>query len=197
MTPARVLPWIAVVVLGEACATVHSEGRARPDPLDHATITRCQYAIAGGAIGDAAVDALAGRYRLYMTSDAEPADQTTGLLELRSGPRGPDPDVPRLIGTADIDPSSVGAVVPGALASTDASAPGVGAYVFAPDPTRPAEVIAVLRMGAESNRRDRQRFDGAHTTLRITLIADDRFGGTWSSAEGATAAGGGFCAIRR
>ena len=178
------------------CATARSNSHPRIDPLDRVTIARCQFADAGVEIGSETVEGLAGRYHLYMTSDAEPTDQTAGVLDLRVRAGSSSPDAPSLIGASDIDPDEVGAIVAGTLTSTDESAPGVGAYVFVPDPDRPSEVMAVLRMGAESNRRDRQRFDGAHTTLRIITITEDRFGGTWSSAYGAGETSGGFCAVR-
>lgn len=54
----------------------------------------------------------------------------------------------------------------------------------------------ILRIGSEANRSDRQRFDGAHTTLRVSAIDDDRFGGTWTSAEAAEERRGTFCAVR-
>jgi len=196
LSPSNVCSWLVVAGLTVGCATTRTRGRPRIEPLDRATIARCQFALSGVEIGVGAVEKLAGRYLLYMTSDAEPTDQTAGHLDLRVGGAGSDPDAPSLIGASDIDPAEVGAVVPGALASTDESAPGVGAYVFVPDPDRPSEAMAVLRLGAESNRRDRQRFDGAHTTLLITTIAEDRFGGTWSSARGAEETSGGFCAVR-
>lgn len=189
--------------MGLAAGCAAPRGRSDIDSLDRADLARCQVAPSRVPIEAAAVEALAGRYRLHMISDAEPGDRVSGLLDLRvpgagppdAGPPGA-PAAPSLIGASDIVPAEVGAVVPGDLASMDESAPGVGAYVFAPDPARPTEMMAVLRMGTESNRRDRQRFDGAHTTLRITSIAADRFGGTWSSAVGADEMSGGFCAVR-
>jgi len=184
------------MALTAGCAARQTAGRPRIDPLDRATLARCQFVDSGVAIGVETVEKLAGRYRLYMTSDAEPTDQTAGLLDLRAVGVRSNRDAPSLIGASNIDPSEVGAIAAGALTPTDEAAPGVGAYVFAPDPDRPAEIVAVLRMGAESNRRDRQRFDGAHTTLRIMTIAEDRFGGTWSSAQGAQETTGGFCAVR-
>ena len=197
----RVVLLSMLIGVAGGCAT--TRGRSDVEPLDRAAIARCQVTPSRVPIGAASVEALAGRYRLYMDSDAEPGEPVSGLLELAvpgAGPTGAAPSgapaVPSLVGASDIVAAEVGAVVPGELASIDESAPGVGAYVFAPDPERPTDMMAVLRMGTDSNRRDRQRFDGAHTTLRITSIAADWFGGTWSSAVGVDETSGGFCAVR-
>jgi hypothetical protein len=183
--------------MSAACATTRRSGGADPEHVGRSEIARCRFdPVASGSARP--LDGLAGTYRLVMTSDADPEIQTRGRLQL-----APAPDVSRgmgaapvLVGTTDIDASIVGAIVPGPASSEDPGAPGVGVYAF---PERPGSAVtmAVLRLGSEANRRDRQRFDGAHATLRITARHDDRFGGSWTSAEGAVERSGGFCAIRR
>ncbi len=136
--------------------------------------------------------------------------------EAPSDPLGGPP--PAFIGWTEIELGRVGAVAPGRPDARDSAAPGVGAYLLDPaatgeadpaaeavaepaaeqgaEPTA-AEVRVIVRLGAEANRRDRVRFDGAHTTLTAGSIGPSGFAGSWTSAAGGAGASGHFCARRR
>lgn len=195
-------PAAIAAIAWTACATVRAGGAAF-DRLDRASLARCRLDPAH-PVDPSRVDELIGTYTLVLADEAGSPRQAVGRLELRRpaddvrgaeavpGLAGP---APILVGRTDVDASLVEAVVPGSAGSEEPTAPGVGLYAFAVEPGL-RDTIVVLRLGSEANRRDRQRFDGVHTTLRITSLGDDRFGGDWSSDEAARHAGGGFCAIR-
>lgn len=184
---------IAAVTAG--CVTVRrSGGSLDTTDLNRAELARCVHAEIVASFTPEAIAALAGSYDLYLF-DEDGGEASGGHLELqavRNEIADPDPlagPAPALIGATDIDAEPVGAVIPGDAASTAPGAPGVGLYRFGPEDAR-------IRLGSEANRRDRTRFDGAHTTLTLTAIGDGRFGGSWASAEGARASSGDFCAER-
>ncbi len=54
----------------------------------------------------------------------------------------------------------------------------------------------LLRLGAEANRRDVQRFDGGYTVLDVRTLSDDSFAGLWRSGVTRNQAEGFFCAVR-
>lgn len=181
--------------LAAGCSTLRTGGSAtdRASALDRAELARCITANAREGATVEAVRSLAGSYRLHLF-DAVGAAAVEGPLELWAPAAGDDEAglagaAPLLVGATDVELEAVGATPGGDTASRDPAAPGVGAYALSPSE-------AVLRLGAESNRRDRQRFDGAHTTLSIRSIEAGRFGGTWRSDIGATSGGGDFCAVR-
>jgi hypothetical protein len=91
-------------------------------------------------------------------------------------------------GTARMDFSAVGAVVPGDPGSADPSSPGVLVI------QRPGRVM--LRVGSEANRRGMRRFDGAFTVLQVQQVTDGGFAGTWRSGVGTQESSGHFCAVR-
>lgn len=200
----RVVLALAAAGLVASCATVRRAGTGSPEPgeLDRAALARCAHAGPDGW-GAADVDGLEGEWRLYLSG--EDGSRAAGPLVLRppdaDGAGGPGTGLaPLLVGWSAAPFEDVGAIVPGAADARDPAAPGVALYAFE-HLTEDAEedgasLVTLLRVGSESNRRDRQRFDGAHTTLRLASIDDDRFGGTWTSAEAADARGGSFCAVR-
>lgn len=195
-----VIPTLAALVVASAATACSSAGRVGERPLvdlDRAAIIRCRFEAAREPLSSERVAGLAGAYRMFMVGDRAPGLVASGTLALvpATGSSEGMGAAPTLVGTTTVDPSDLGAVVPGDATAADPLAPGVGLYVFATDDTSGAWT-AVLRLGAESNRRDRQRFDGAHTTLRISSIGETGFGGTWTSAEGANDASGDFCAVR-
>lgn len=187
--------WLAAsVVVIAACGTVRNGGSADLVELNRVELARCAHAGTGAPFTEQFVSELAGTYELFLF-DADGEASASGALELvpNSAPgANADPLVgppPLLAGSTAIDGASIGATFAGDAASTAPDAPGVGLYRFAEDDVR-------LRLGAEANRRDRTRFDGAHTTLTVTSVADDRFGGTWTSSVDAEEANGTFCARR-
>jgi len=172
--------------------------------MDRAELARCAIADSNTSADRHAPDSsdrwvrLRGAYVL-VAFDASGERATDGRLEWdppspdsSSSPEPGGPPAaaqPLLVGFTDIDLTRVGASVPGDPASRDPAAPGVALY---PAPGGGPFV----RVGSESNRRDRLRFDGAHTTLTITSIGSARFGGTWRSDVGVTKSTGSFCAKR-
>lgn len=190
------LAGLALASFVAGCATVRGGG-ALPDEatLDRAELARCAHDGGLDPSDSTAVSALAGTYRLYMFDEAG-TSSVAGTLELRRpGPAAPievDPlagPPPILVGHSDIQADHVGAALPGDVSSREPDAPGVGVYSFAGDGVR-------IRFGSESNRRGRTRFGGAHTTLTVSSIGADHFGGSWASAEGAGSSRGDFCAKR-
>lgn len=190
------LTLFALAALTAACATTRqSVGRTFED-LDRAEIVRCRFDESRTMITSSSVAALAGDYRLFMTNDEMSEKLSAGRLELHAPPGDRVGEAaPVLTGATDIDAETLDAMIPGDARSTDEVAPGVGVYAF-DNPDRTPGLTVVVRLGAEANRSDRQRFDGAHTTLRVTSIAASRFGGTWESADGQREASGDFCAVR-
>jgi hypothetical protein len=195
--PITVVVTLVVVSAITACSSGWRVGERPVDDLDRAAIIRCRFEPVRQPLSPEAVADLAGDYNIFMVGDRASGVVASGRLALAPATGSADGigAAPTLVGTTTVDPSELGAVVPGDATSADALAPGVGVYVFSTDDTS-GEWTAVLRLGAESNRRDRQRFDGAHTTLRISSIGDAGFGGTWTSAESANNASGDFCAVR-
>ena len=192
-----VLAGVLPALLGSvtACSSWRAGARSQ-DEVDRATIARCRLEHTALELAPDRIAALEGRYRLVMVGEREPSVQAVGSLDLAAPDSVADGGGagPVLVGWAGIDPAPLGAVVPGDASSTDPLAPGAGAYAFQAGGSE--QWHAVIRLGSEANRRDRLRFDGAHTTLRITSIAEGRFGGIWSSALNADEASGDFCAIR-
>lgn len=188
---------LVVVSAATACSSTWRVGARPLDDLDRAAIIRCRFEAPREPLSSERIAALAGAYRVFMVGDRVPGVVASGTLDLALAPGSSEGigAAPILVGTTAVDPSALGAVIPGPATAADPLAPGVGIYVFPTDDTS-GEWAAVLRLGSESNRRDQQRFDGAHTTLRISSIGDTGFGGTWTSAEGASDASGDFCAVR-
>ncbi len=190
------LPVLVLVALVAGCATVRRGGGSLDDlPLDRAELARCAHAEPLDRFNAATVSALVGTYRLSMYDEAGEGS-SLGFLELRAPTPSAQFDTdplagppPVLVGVTDIDAGRVGAVVPGDVSSLEPHAPGVGVYGLGEDEVR-------IRLGSEANRRDRTRFDGAHTTLTLLSVGADRFGGSWRSDDGAHSIRGDFCAKR-
>ncbi len=176
------------------CTTIRNGGHVAAGTMDRAERARCMNVGGGAPFTMEDVTGLEGAYEIYLFGDSE-GMETSGTLDLRASGESPDREDPLagappvLSGGTDIDATVVGAVVPGPAMSREGAAPGVGVY-------RSPDGAVFVRLGVESNRRDRTRFDGAHTTLVITSIDRTRFGGSWTSADGADSAAGEFCARR-
>jgi hypothetical protein len=93
-----------------------------------------------------------------------------------------------LYGGVDVDLGRIGAIRPGDPGTEDPMRPGV--LVIERKGT------VVLRLGSEANRRDRARFDGGYTALRVQELDGDRFRGTWASGVRSQRSAGYFCAMR-
>jgi hypothetical protein len=145
-------------------------------------------------------DELAGDFHLTLvaTSGTHAAGATTGTLRLRpnASPAGqPDVRYP-LYGGADVELADVGAIAPGATEAMDPAAPGVRVIVWRNPDSPPDQYEIVLRLGAEGNRDDRLRFDGATMALFVESIGDGGFAGRWRSGLEERQAEGYFCAER-
>jgi hypothetical protein len=142
--------------------------------------------------------------RLVATSGAKTGASVEGTLSLQ-----PQPDALRyrtglggtvdtsvvhpLYGSADVDLAAVDAVSVGSTTSKDPMQPGV-LVVERHTSGDDASIEIVVRLGSEANRRDRQRFDGGYTVLRVRHVSDKRMAGTWASGITAERAAGYFCA---
>jgi hypothetical protein len=155
---------------------------------------------------EASADRMTGEYHLRMVATSgpkngnsvdgrlrlQPQDSSLRQLILPGGVRDTGTTVP-LYGAAEIDVSPVGAVYAGDLSSVDPTRPGV---VVLQSSSGSAGSRVMLRMGSEANRRDRLRFDGAYTVLRVRRISDGGFAGNWESGVPLPRSGGHFCATK-
>jgi hypothetical protein len=174
--------------------------RRAPEPV--AATAPCE-PVVGDLPAEASTDGLIGAFRLTLVADrgAGAGGTASGTVVLHPYDRDPRPeghaanDDARLpaFGAARIDLAAVGAEAPGAIEDAVAAAPGVLVIEWA-DASAPGGRRVALRFGAEANRWDRVRFDGAYLTLTPAAITGDGFAGSWDSG-GETAAGGYFCAV--
>ena len=102
-----------------------------------------------------------------------------------------------LYGAAELDLGAVDAVQVGSIASTDPAAPGVLVIERHERAGQTPRAEITLRLGAEANRRDRQRVDGGYTALRIRELSPSGFSGTWASGVLQERSAGYFCAVRK
>jgi hypothetical protein len=156
---------------------------------------------------EASADRMAGEYHLRMVATSGPKngssadgrlrllpqDSSLRQLTFPGGMRDTSSTAP-LYGTAEIDMSPVGAVYAGDLSSLDPTRPGVVVLQSSSGSAGGSRVM--LRMGSEANRRDRLRFDGAYTVLRVRRISEDGFAGNWESGVPLPRSGGHFCATK-
>jgi hypothetical protein len=153
----------------------------------------------------ASANSLAGEYRLQLASDSEARATVEGSLRLwaadpslpqRTGPYGLADTTHRypLVGTAGVDLAPLGAVAPGGTTSSDPSAPGVLVIERTNSPATDERIV--LRLGAESNRREQIRFDGSYMVLRVRRVDESGFSGEWESGGAPSATRGRFCAHR-
>lgn len=175
-------------------------GRATPEECSPVT---AQIPAAGAATPPA------GEYqlRLVATSGAKTGASVEGTLSLQ-----PQPDALRyrtrlggtvdtsvvhpLYGSADLDLGAVDAVSVGSIGSRDPMQPGVLVVEHHASGDNASTEI-VIRLGSEANRRDRQRFDGGYTALRVREVSDTGMAGTWASGITRERSAGYFCAVRK
>ena len=153
---------------------------------------------------------LAGEYRLRFvaTSGARKGataegslrlEPQTGALRYRTRPGGAQDStvLHPLYGATDVDLSLIDAVLVGSTTSLDPMQPGVLVMECHAAPGQPPRAEIVMRLGSDANRRDRQRFDGGYTALRVRQVGAGQLAGSWSSGVTAERAAGYFCATRR
>ena len=146
----------------------------------------------------ASAPALEGDYRLRLVATSGPrrdssADGTLTLVRPGSG-AAPARGVV-LLGQGDLALEEIGAA-PADLASSDPTRPGVVVLELAPPAGDSTSARILLRLGAEANRTDVVRLEGASTVLRVKEVRDDGFAGDWTANAPLPVAGGYFCAWR-
>ena len=170
---------------------------ARPMPASPRSCAPTAASLPPGASGAS----LAGQYRIRLVATAGPRQDGTadGTLSLSQADPEPDAARPRrhvLVGHGEVPLESIGA--PAAqLASEDPLRPGVLGFdlpAWSNDSAAGPRVL--LRLGAEVNRQDVMRIEGAYTVLRVREIRENGFAGEWSSGDPDPIAEGYFCAWR-
>jgi hypothetical protein len=147
----------------------------------------------------ASAAALMGGYRLRLVATSGPRRDSSAdgrlTLEPAAAPIDSSPRRPALFGTGELPLEDVGA--PAAdLGSRDPMRPGVVVFELpAGTGGEPAPRI-LLRLGAEANRQDVVRVEGASTVLRVKEVRDDGFAGDWTANAPLPVAEGYFCAWR-
>jgi len=143
---------------------------------------------------------LAGGYRLRLVATSGPRRDSSAdgtLMLARPDPAAGDSATRRyvLLGSGDFRLEEVGG--PAAdLASRNPMRPGVLVFDLGPRPNALPNSRVLLRLGAEANRQDVMRIEGAYTVLRVREIRDDGFAGEWTSGDPMPVAEGYFCAWR-
>lgn len=125
---------------------------------------------------------------LVATQGARTGGRTGGTLELVPNDDEQNP----LIGWSDVDLSEVGAYERGEVSSQDPDAPGVRVF----ETMRDAGPSILFRLGSASNDPDVRAIEGTYSVLRVHLIEDGAFRGTWESGLDEVRASGYFCAER-
>jgi hypothetical protein len=196
MRAVRVIGLTAPLLLLSMCRS--ASGRASPEECAP---------VATDLPPASSVAGLAGEYRLRLvaTSGAKKGAATEGTLRLdrqtdalryRTRPGGArDSTVLHpLYGAAEVDLASIDAVLVGSTTSLDPMRPGVLVMERHAAPGQPPRSEIIIRLGSDANRRDRQRFDGGYTALRVRQVGPGRLAGSWSSGVTAERAAGYFCA---
>ena len=155
-------------------------------------------------------EGLVGEYhlRLIATSGAKQGAVAEGSLKLQSqdsslryrarlGGTQDSTVLHPLFGAADLDLTPIDAVVVGSTTSLDPMQPGVLVMERHAAPGQAPRAEITMRLGSDANRRDRIRFDGGYTVLRVKQISPGRLAGTWASGVTRERSSGYFCAVRR
>jgi hypothetical protein len=132
---------------------------------------------------------LEGEYRVRLVATTGPRQHSSadGTIALVRPAASADSSSRRyvLVGTGELALVEVGA--PEAdLASADPSRPGILVFDLG------SRIL--LRLGAEVNRQDVTRVEGAYTVLRVQEVRADGFAGEWTSGAPLPMAEGYFCA---
>jgi hypothetical protein len=138
------------------------------------------------------------RVRLVATSGPRRDSSTDGALTLaRPDSAAADTSArrPVLVGSGDLALAEVGAAEAD-LASRDPMRPGVLVFDLGARSSGGPNARVLLRLGAEANRQDVVRVEGAYTVLWVHEIRDDGFAGSWTSGAPLPVAEGYFCAWR-
>lgn len=146
----------------------------------------------------ASAPSLEGEYRLRLVATSGPRSDSSadGTLTLvRPGAGAAPARGVVLLGHGELALEEVGAA-PADLASTDPMRPGVVVLELAPPAGDSTSTRILLRLGAEANRTDVVRLEGASTVLRVREVRDDGFAGDWTANAPLPVAGGYFCAWR-
>lgn len=183
-------PWFLVTIgLVTGCGP-------RPAAAGPQTCAPSSATLAASAAGAS----LEGEYRVRLVATSGPRrdSSTDGTLALvRPDPLAPDSSTRRFVlrGSGELALSEVGAAEAD-VASRDPMRPGVLVFDLGPRPTAPPNSRVLLRLGAEANRQDVMRIEGAYTVLRVHEIREDGFAGEWTSGAPLPVAEGYFCAWR-
>jgi hypothetical protein len=157
----------------------------------------------------ASAERLAGKYKLKLvavsgakkgetvegTLDLQPHDSTLRYRTRLDGSLDSTVVHP-LFGTGDINLDAVGAVSVGNTMSRDPRQPGVLVIERHAAPHKAPMAEITVRLGSDANRRDRVRFDGGYSVLRVQQLDEPGFAGSWSSGVTGERAAGYFCATR-
>ena len=183
MTPR---PWLLLMVTGAACSP--RPALSGPERCAPSTATPDPSASAAALVGDY-------RVRLVATTGPRRDSSADGRLTL-SPVEAPAPGSrsPALVGTAELALEDVGA--PAAdLASADPARPGVVGFELEGAASAGSPRL-MLRLGAEVNRTDVVRVEGASTVLRVREVRPEGFLGEWTANAPLPVAEGYFCAWR-
>ena len=150
--------------------------------------------------GAADAGALTGEYRLRLVATSGPrrdssTDGTLTLTTADSAARSLALHRYRLLGHGELALGEIGA--PEAdVTSRDPMRPGALVFDLGPRPVAPPNSRVLVRLGAEANRQDVTRLEGAYTVLRVRAIDEAGFSGDWASGAPLPVAEGYFCAWR-
>lgn len=162
---------------------------ADPQPCAPGTAAPDQSSSAGPLVGDYQV-------RLVATSGPRRGSSTDGTLSLFLPRPGAAPGRSVVLhGRGDLRLEEVGASSAD-ISSGDPTRPGVVVLELAPRGGDSSAARILLRLGAEANRTDVVRLEGASTVLRVREVGDSGFAGDWTAYAPLPLAGGYFCAWR-
>jgi hypothetical protein len=181
-------PWLLGLAALTACA---------PRPVAAGPQTCAPGSATLGSEADAG--ALTGEYRLRLVATSGPRrdSSTDGSLTLAaadSATRSRAVHRYTLLGHGELELGEVGAAEAD-VTSRDPMRPGALVFDLGRPVAAPSSRVLV-RLGAEANRQDVMRLEGAYTVLRVRAIDEAGFSGEWASGAPLPVAEGYFCAWR-